>query len=287
MSNINSPSGLPLKLPVIAPKISELLGPLSDEQIDFADLSRTLERFPSIAARIICLANSAWVGSNKPLTSLNEACKRLGLTIVKRTSIALAISSPFRVNRCPAFKANLYWEKALMVAEAAFEVDKIISKKTPHSSVDTETIRTAGLLHNLGFLWLADALPAETTEAINCSKSTENLSINDALRMKCGVSYSDASGILAEAFQLPHPLQIILKEQSNQEYAGQLSDSVHTLITAKQLTKAITTEKDDYFYAQSGAIDQQLTQTEWKQIVQKLELKYETLQGIAKLMLIN
>ncbi len=105
------------QLPVLPSGVPYLLQTLMDENIDNNKLKAVIGRFPSIAARLLCLANSAWAAPPVPVTSLDMACARLGLNIVRSVSIALAISSPFNPARCPAFDAERYWCTALLVAD--------------------------------------------------------------------------------------------------------------------------------------------------------------------------
>ncbi|MCP4996368.1 MAG: HDOD domain-containing protein, partial [Gammaproteobacteria bacterium] len=137
------------RLPVLPAGIPYLLTVLTDEEIAINELARILERFPTIVARLIALANSAWSSPASDVTSLEMACARLGFNIIRSVSIALAIAQPFDPNRCQAFDAERYWCSALLTADAATWL-------SPLSQVayapEPETARVGGLLHNLGLL---------------------------------------------------------------------------------------------------------------------------------------
>lgn len=61
-------------------------------------------------------------------------------------------------------------------------------------------------MHNVGLLWLADALPRETGIALELIAADPTTSVNEALIASCGVGYSDAGAVLSEAWQMPQPI---------------------------------------------------------------------------------
>jgi HD-like signal output (HDOD) protein len=89
------------------------------------------------------------------VTSLEATCSRLGLGVVRSTSIALAISAPFNPAKCPSFDLEYYWCSVLLTAEAA---SRLAAESSSKHEFEPATARAAGLLHNLGLLWLVDRL---------------------------------------------------------------------------------------------------------------------------------
>jgi len=132
---------------------------------------------------------------------------------VKSTSIALAVASPFDPTHCPAFDVQRYWIHALSVAEIACQ----LAKHTPNT-VEIQTARAAGLLHNLGLLWISDQLPELTQQAIQVHQYDGTLSLDQALTDLIGAGYRQASGYLGEAWNLPSPLVIIMKHHGEPGY---------------------------------------------------------------------
>lgn len=203
------------EVPVLSSGAPELLASLTDESVDVPRLANLLERFPTIAARLISLANSAWSSPINEISSLEKACARLGLNVVKSTSIALAVVAPFNPSRCPAFDQQRYWTRALTVAELTYQ----LTRQTSHI-VESQTAKTAGLLHNLGLLWIADQLPGLTQQAIRTYQKGETSSLDQALTDLIGVGYSEASGYLGEAWKLPLPLVAAMGHHRDPYYSG-------------------------------------------------------------------
>lgn len=204
-------------VPVLPPGAPRLLKSLADEDIDFKELARVIERFPTIAGRLIALANSAWSAPLSPIGSLEMACSRLGLGVVKSTSIALAVASPFDPNRCPAFDRVRFWTSAIMSADAGSMLAGLVGSS---GAAEPSTARAAGLLHNLGLLWLADRLPGEVNEALSDAEEAPSGLLRRALIERLGFDSAQAGGHLGRAWGLPPPLVMAMAHYPESDFQG-------------------------------------------------------------------
>ncbi|MCB1801726.1 MAG: HDOD domain-containing protein [Gammaproteobacteria bacterium] len=195
------------RVPVLPPGVPFLIQVLQDDDLDFREVARAIEHVPSIAARLLALANSAWSSPISPVMSLDAACSRLGLRVVRTASIALAVSQPFNPARCPPFDGSTFWTSALLNAEAASALSEAVVRD------QLSVARTAGLLSNLGLVWLAESLPAQTGEALRLAAGTAFGGLNDVLADQCGIGYDEAGALLAEAWNLPPVLRDAIAHQ--------------------------------------------------------------------------
>ena len=204
-----------LTVPVLLPGLPYLLTALGDEDIDFDVLTTAIRSFPSIAGRLVALANSAWVSPKRPVISLQDACAVLGLRMVRCVSFALAVGRPFDPSRCPGFDVERYWCTALLTAEGA-------ALLSPHlgDECHPDTAHTAGLLHNLGLMWLADSQPTQTAAALQVAAADEGFDVAQALYAATGSDYCVAGGRLSKAWQLPDTLTTAIRYHRSPEYRG-------------------------------------------------------------------
>lgn len=212
-------------LPVLPPGIVHLLKALNNDEIHYAQLAKELENFPSIAIKIVAIANSAWALPETPITNLPDACSRIGLNIVRSVSIALSISQVFDPSRCSAFNSKTFWTSALLNAESAY----ICAKDNP--DICANTARFAGLLHNIGLLWLANQKPQETEDAILFAEENQEYSLAETLFERLDMNYYTVGGQLARTMELP----VIITEALS-------TDSIYDIKTSAPLIK-------NHFYA--------------------------------------
>ena len=195
------------RVPVLPPGVLFLMQALSDDNLGFREIAGAIENVPSIAARLLALANSAWSSPASPILSLEAACSRLGLRVVRTASIALAVSQPFNPARCPAFDGSTFWSTALLNAEAASHLAGYLMRD------QVSVARTAGLLSSLGLVWLAESLPTQTGAALQSSHEAPPGGLNHALEAQCGLGYDEAGALLADAWQLPEQLRNAIAHQ--------------------------------------------------------------------------
>ena len=202
-------------VPVLLPGLPYLLAALGDEDVDLDVLATAIRCFPTIAGRLVALANSAWVSPKRPVISLLDACAVLGLRMVRCVSFALAVGRPFDPSRCPGFDVERYWCTALLTAEGAALLSQHLGDEC-----HPDTAHTAGLLHNLGLMWLADSQPTQTATALQVAAADEGFDVAQALYAATGSDYCVAGGRLSEAWQLPDTLTTAIRYHRSPEYRG-------------------------------------------------------------------
>ncbi len=229
-----------LRLPTLATGTPYLLKSLTNENIGFVELASTVEKFPSIAAKLISLANSAWSAPASPITSLETTCSRLGLGVVRSTSIALAIGTPFDPTRCLCFEPEYFWCSALLTAEAASRLAPISSCR---KDLDPSTARAAGLLYNLGLLWLVDRLPSEVDQAFMLVKNNQTESLRQALFNTLGFDQLQAGSYLGNSWDLPELLVGAMTHYADPGYQAAHSEVANIVGLAAKLVSATLKEE--------------------------------------------
>ncbi len=219
-------------LPVLHAKAPRLLQAVMNSELEIDQLTGIVEQFPSIAARLVYLANSAWSSPNNQITSIRDACIRLGFSTVKTVSIGLAVSSSLDPSRCPLFNGRQYWASALLMAET---VDLLIPHLKNPNSVDPATLRSAALLANLGLLCMADRLPDKTNLAFERVRDNPRLSLQDTLRECVSTDYCAVGACLADALRLPPPLAESMAYHRDLEYQGSECCTVQLVGLARSL----------------------------------------------------
>lgn len=229
------------QIPALPAGVPELLRALTSPEIGIGDLNGQISRFPSISSRLIFLANSAWAAPAVPIASLEVACSKLGLTLIRSVCLAMSIAAPFNPVRCSGFDSNRYWLSALLVADTARRLGELSPRI---KSDEISVLQTVGLLHNIGLLWLADRFPILTSAALKDTGDDDNAipSIGESLLNYCRTGYAEVGGRLADAWELPEPLSLALRYHNDPTYRGDGEAVVHTLGLATKLADLLIYE---------------------------------------------
>ncbi|MCK5829906.1 MAG: HDOD domain-containing protein [Methylococcales bacterium] len=206
-------------LPSLAKNIPILMQTLADDNLNYCQLANVIKQYPVVTARLIFLTNSPWSAPIAPITSIEQACARLGISIVKSLSIAISIASTFDTRKCPDFSTEHFWTTAMLVSEGAGLLASQLSNNS--NAVEYKnTVQTAGLLHNLGLLWLADSLPEETEMALHSIIDDPSMHISNALQEHTGTDYCEVGGWIGKQMQFPEVLSASIKYHHTNDYQG-------------------------------------------------------------------
>ena len=257
-----------LQLPSMPAGAPYLLKSLTDEAIEFAELASVVEKFPGIAGKLISLVNSAWSAPTAAVTSLEATCSRLGLGVVRSTSIALAVASPFNSTKCPSFDLEHYWCSVLLTADAASRLAVVSSSQ---HELEPATARAAGLLHNLGLLWLADRLPVEVDQALTMVKNGQAESVQQALTQVLGFDQAQAGGYLGNSWALPEPLVSAMIHYQDSDYQGSHCEVVSAVGLSARLVSAV--------FKQESCLEQDARLSSLGITVENLNAVFEQLTG--------
>lgn len=228
-------------VPVLPIGLNRLMQSFDSDNMTHLKLAEIIADFPSIAARLLFLANSAWASPQRPVENLETACARLGFSMVRSVSISLCIVSPFNASKqCPAFDTGHFWCSALLTAEGA----ALLAATTDADAANISTLHTAGLLHNLGLLWLAGNWPEDTSKALQLATTHTDYSISEALRDIVGTDYCEAGGALGRAWQLPDVLVAAMAQNHPDLYPDSTHVGVKLVGYAAEMVSALQTGRD-------------------------------------------
>lgn len=133
-------------LPAIALKVRKAA---DDPEINLSAMGEVIAQDPSLSARMIKIANSAYLGRTVKVSSISQAVTRIGLMQIKNISTALAMEQLF-VSKNDLVKEYIgkVWNNTVNVVSNAMAAMQLSGQKT--LSLDTLTL--AALVHNIGVL---------------------------------------------------------------------------------------------------------------------------------------
>ncbi len=273
----------PIKLPVLSKNIHLLLRLLGEQDLDYRALSLQVSYYPAIAARIIYLANSSWSAPASPISELEQACNRLGSSVVRTVGIAMAIANTFDAGRCKGFDVERFWLSSMLVADAASMLLEHIPDNV-WQAVRDKTAHTAGVLHLIGLLWLADNLPLETSHALHLADE-QAISLQLAMQQVLDTDYCSAGAWIAEQWNMPAVLVVSLRAHRDAEYRGAHWQMARLIGIAVNLVEIVTRTDNGVMAAELPDCDLlQISSVEQQRVLNKLLAQLEKSTELAKLM---
>ena len=147
---INDIAAGKVELPTIPAVVQRLIADLRNPDVDTRKIGEALSQDPILSAKVLRLANSAFFGGQRSMSSIDAAIALIGIQALNRLIVACGVSSSFK--EIPGIDMRVFWRDALVAATAA-------NKLAPRLSADAEVAYTCGLLHATGHLILCQTYP--------------------------------------------------------------------------------------------------------------------------------
>ena len=137
-------------LPAIALKVRKAA---DDPDINLNAMGEVIGQDPSLSARMIKIANSAYMGRSVKVTSISQAVTRIGLRQIKNISTALAMEQLFvSKNDVVARYLQQEWANTVNIVASAMAVLQLYIARTKKREMSMDTMTLAALVHNIGVL---------------------------------------------------------------------------------------------------------------------------------------
>ena len=137
-------------LPAIALKVRKAA---DDPDINLSDMGDVIGQDPSLSARMIKIANSAYMGRSVKVSSISQAVTRIGLRQIKNISTALAMEQLFvSKNDIVAKQLQKEWANTVNIVANSMAVLQVYIARTKKREMSMDTMTLAALVHNIGVL---------------------------------------------------------------------------------------------------------------------------------------
>jgi HD-like signal output (HDOD) protein len=204
-------------LPTLSPSAERILIVCEDRGASQGALAEVLGEAPTIAARILGLANSAFFGQQGGVHSLTHAIAVLGTVTVRSVAAGLVFAGAFDTRQCHGFDAARYWQSAEMTALLARHlVPRIAAGVRPPA----DSVYLAGLLHNIGLLALVHLYPAEMDRAFAAYAAGRERTLGEHIRDALGIDHYEAGVWLGGKWHFPRDLLLVMEHHYNPAYRG-------------------------------------------------------------------
>ncbi|UCD57464.1 MAG: HDOD domain-containing protein [Candidatus Hydrogenedentota bacterium] len=187
-------------LPTISKVGMKILELASDPEVSMSELSEAIHQDPSLAARVLKVANSPFYGMSRQVDSLQLALVILGINEVRNVALGLSL---FNVVKSLSSHVTYDREKFWLHSAGCGIVSRILGRKLGFREEGTDFI--VGLLHDVGKIIIDEYFGTEFNLIFNKTLAHETTML-EAEREFLGGSHDQVGGWVAEKWRLPETL---------------------------------------------------------------------------------
>jgi len=215
-------------LPTLSTSAQAVLEAVQRPAFDFHLVSSLVEQDPSLAARLLKVANSAFYPSLQRVANLQLALSRLGAAEVGQLVLASAIIDVFNA-RHGGMDWQGFWNHSYACAIAAHLASEPAFRGAAAKNLGGNPYFVAGLVHNLGILVEYAGDPAGFESARQLAVKN-GISLSEAERTVFGFTHAETGGILLEKWRLPGAVvDSALAHHDPDSYTGDHRKAVHAV----------------------------------------------------------
>jgi len=193
-------------LPAVANKVNMLL---ADPKSSTADLAEVIELDQSITAKILKLVNSAYYSLSERVSSIHQAIALLGHKNISNIVLTLSVFDTLKHSKKSSFDRRGFWIHSIATA--------IISERIAKESMyrATDDIFTAGLLHDLGKVFMDGYLHEEFEKALEAAAQSGS-SFFEAEHSLFDVDHAMLGEWIARTWKLPINVVAVIKHHHHE-----------------------------------------------------------------------
>ncbi|MCP4725875.1 MAG: HDOD domain-containing protein [bacterium] len=158
-------------LPFLPDNVQKIEKKLNDPKSNISDIARIIEIDPTLAGKVLTLANSAYYSRGvKSVTTLQSALSKLGLKEVVKLVYSIELTRLFVDNK--VLDSSKFWKHSLAVAN----VSQILGIKADINQDTRDLAYLAGLMHDIGVMVFCYLIPEEYSDFLKeVSKNKQTL----------------------------------------------------------------------------------------------------------------
>jgi HD-like signal output (HDOD) protein len=192
-------------LPTLPEIVSHILQIVNDPETSAKEIARAVSQDPPLSAKILRLANSAFYGMPRSVTSINSAVVLLGTKVIRTIVLSLTVFDMFPGdNHSSLFNRTAFWRHS---TSCAFLCRFLAEQMDGVFPFYAEEAFCGGLLHDLGKIVMEQYLHEDFHRALGHAKA-KGLPLYNAEIETLGYAHTDVAYWLTSNWDLPDSIHL-------------------------------------------------------------------------------
>jgi len=220
------------RLPSLPEIATKLLDVVNSPHTSADDAASLIEKDPGLTTTVLRMANSAFYGMPRSVSSVSSAVVILGFNTIRSIVLSASLMKIFSGrDAIRGFDHVRFWRHSIMCALGA----KLIARRCINTlTLDPESAFCAGILHDIGRLIFGQYVTAEFGSACRLAVE-EKMPLVDAEKKVLGITHADIGAMLADKWALPLDLENALVYHHNPANADKSLPFVTAVHCADQM----------------------------------------------------
>jgi len=185
-----------ISLPEVYLRLKEVL---DDPNSNLADVAQVVGSDPAMTARLLRIVNSAYFGLGTEIDTISRAVGLLGTQEVHDLVLAASVAQSFEGMSNEVMDMHRFWRRSVVCAITGRELASLCNV------LDSERVFVAGLLRDIGHLFIYQLAPKEALRAIEIAE-VQGAPLFKAERAVLGIDFAKVGADLMRQWQLPQSL---------------------------------------------------------------------------------
>ncbi len=211
-------------LPSLPTVVQEILNVTNDPRSGAKDIQAVVENDQTCSVKLLKIANSAYYGFSRQVSSIKEAIVIIGTEGVKNVAMSLGVAECFlQLGKANQQFLNDLWVHSMGTATAA----QVLAKKA--QGISPSYAYCSGLVHDFGKVILAGEVGEGYFELFKKAKE-EKKSLMEIEKAVLGITHQQVAGWVARSWELP---DLVIESVELHHDAFKLEPPLpHVLLTA-------------------------------------------------------
>ena len=202
---INDIAAGKVELPTIPAVVQRLIVALRDPDVDTRKIGEALSKDPVLSAKVLRLANSAFFGGQRSMSSIDAAVALIGIQALNRLIVACGVASSFK--EIPGIDLKVFWRDALVAATAAHKLAQRLQ-------AESEEAYTCGLLHGTGHLILCQTYPDIANAMFTGFATVRGAELAGIEQGAFGIDHPAVGALWVETLGFPQPVADTIRKSA-------------------------------------------------------------------------